>query len=118
LRKINIAPRKKAPNVKTKRYQKGGNIMLTIQDCIELSELSEDEILAIAEHEHIPEMAAVEMGNYLCHTPSGEKRIRKMIIEDIQHARERGDAPHAAMLKTVLKHYIAEHHLATPHGKA
>ena len=37
--------------------------MLTIQDCIELSELSEDEILAIAEHEHIPEMAAVEMGN-------------------------------------------------------
>jgi hypothetical protein len=37
-----------------------------------------------------------------------------MIIEDIQHARERGDAPHAAMLKTVLKHYIAEHHLATP----
>ena len=92
--------------------------MLTLQDCIELSDLTEDEILAIAEHEHIPEMAAVEMGNYLCHTPSGEKRIRKMIIEDIQHARERGDAPHAAMLKTVLKHYIAEHHLATPHGKA
>ena len=34
--------------------------MLTIQDCIELSELTEEEILAIAEHEHIPEMAAIE----------------------------------------------------------
>jgi len=30
--------------------------MLTLQDCIELSELTEEEILAIAEHEHIPEM--------------------------------------------------------------
>ena len=84
--------------------------MLTLQDCIELSDLSEDEILAIAEHEHIPEMAAVEMGCYLCHTPSGEKRIRRMIIDDIRHAREKGDSAHAAMLKTVLQHYVAEHH--------
>ena len=42
--------------------------MLTIQDCIELSELSEDEILAIGEHEHLPEIVALEMGNYLVHT--------------------------------------------------
>jgi len=28
--------------------------MLTIEDCIGLSELTEEEILAIAEHEHIP----------------------------------------------------------------
>ena len=33
--------------------------MLTLEDCIGLSELDEEEILAIAEHEHIPEMAAV-----------------------------------------------------------
>ena len=48
--------------------------MLTLQDCIELSELSEEEILAIAEHEHLPEMVAVEMGNYLTHTASGERK--------------------------------------------
>ena len=58
--------------------------MLTLEDCIGLSELDEEEILAIAEHEHIPEMAAVEMGNYLCHTPEGERRIRRMIIDDIR----------------------------------
>ncbi|WP_374262069.1 hypothetical protein [Zoogloea sp.] len=83
--------------------------MLTLQDCIELSDLTEDEILAIAEHEHIPEMAAVEMGCYLCHTPSGEKRIRRMIVDDLAHAREKGDAAHAALLKSVLKHYVAAH---------
>ena len=66
--------------------------MLTLEDCIGLSELDEEEILAIAEHEHIPEMAAVEMGNYLCHTPEGERRIRRMIMDDISKAREQGPA--------------------------
>jgi S-ribosylhomocysteine lyase LuxS involved in autoinducer biosynthesis len=83
--------------------------MLTIQDCIELSDLTEEEVLAIAEHEHIPEMVAVELGNYLVHTASGEKRIKRMIVDDIAHAKETGNLKHAALLKTVLKHYV-EHH--------
>ena len=55
--------------------------MLTIQDCIELSELNEDEILAIAEHEHVPEMVALEMGNYLLHRPDGETCIKGIILD-------------------------------------
>lgn len=83
--------------------------MLTLQDCIELSELTEEEILAIAEHEHIPEMVALELGNYLIHTESGERRIKRMIADDIKHAQDTGNAKHAAVLKGVLKHYL-EHH--------
>lgn len=83
--------------------------MLTLQDCIELSELSEEEILAIAEHEHIPEMLAVEMGNYLVHAPNGEKQIKRMIVDDIDQARAHGNLKQVAMLKRVLKHYVAEH---------
>ena len=83
--------------------------MLTLQDCIELSELTEEEILAIAEHENIPEMVAVELGNYLVHTPSGEKRIKSMIVDDIAHAKETGNTKHAALLKSVLKHHVECH---------
>jgi S-ribosylhomocysteine lyase LuxS involved in autoinducer biosynthesis len=83
--------------------------MLTLQDCIELSELTEEEILAIAEHEHIPEMAALELGNYLIHTPQGEKRIKAMIVDDIDAARGQGDLQRLVTLKMVLKHYL-EHH--------
>ena len=32
--------------------------MLTYEDCLELSDLTEEEIEAISEHEHLPEMAA------------------------------------------------------------
>ena len=39
--------------------------------------------LAIAEHEHIPEMAALQLGNYLVHTPEGEMRIKSIIHDDI-----------------------------------
>jgi hypothetical protein len=33
-----------------------------------------------------------------------------MIIDDIQHARDKGDITRAALLRSVLKHYLAEHH--------
>lgn len=87
--------------------------MLTYEDCVELSDLTEEEIEAIAEHEHIPQMAALEMGSYLVHTPEGEKRIKRMIAEDITSAQERGDKHKVAMLKLVLKHYL-EHHAKPP----
>jgi DNA repair protein RadC len=85
--------------------------MLTIEDCIGLSELTEEEILAIAQHEHIPEIAAVEMGNYLIQTASGEKRIRAMIVDDIEEARREGDDHRVLVLKLCLKHFL-EHHAA------
>jgi hypothetical protein len=83
--------------------------MLTIQDCIELSELTEAEILAIAEHEHIPQMAAIELGNYLVHTPAGEKRIHDMIVDDIQAARLEGNIQRLLALKTCLRHFLDHH---------
>jgi DNA repair protein RadC len=86
-------------------------MVLTIEDCIGLSELTEEEILAIAQHEHIPEMAAVELGNYLVNTPSGEKRIKAMIVDDIEEARRDGDARRVVTLKLCLKHFL-EHHAA------
>ena len=60
--------------------------MLTYEDCLGLCELNPDEIRAIAEHEHIPEVIAMEMGNYLCETTGGQKRIRRIIVDDIQAA--------------------------------
>jgi DNA-binding MarR family transcriptional regulator len=83
--------------------------MLTIEDCIALCGLTEEEIEAIAEHEHMPRILATEMAAYLVETPSGERRIRRMIREDIETAQSRGDHAHAAKLKLVLTHFIKEH---------
>ena len=37
--------------------------MITLEDCIAMCDLDEAEVLAIAEHEHIPEIAAA-LGQY------------------------------------------------------
>lgn len=84
--------------------------MLTRQDCIALCELSPEEVAAIAEHEHIPEIVAAELGNYLVHTAEGEARIEKMIVDDIEHARAHGHYERMAKLVAVLRHFIDEHH--------
>lgn len=83
--------------------------MLSYEDCLALSELEEDEIDAIAEHENLPEMAALELGSYLVHSPEGVPMIKKMIVDDIEHARARGDLQHAAKLRLVLRHFIETH---------
>jgi hypothetical protein len=83
--------------------------MLTFEDCLALCELSEDEIDAIAEHEQISETVAVELGSYLIHGPDGQLLIQRMIIDDIQAARRRGDLAHAARLKQTLRRFIEAH---------
>lgn len=83
--------------------------MLTIDDCIALSDLSEEEVAAIAEHDHIPPMLALELGHYLLEGPDGCLRIRRIILEDIETARSAGHYAHSARLKLVLRHFIETH---------
>lgn len=83
--------------------------MLQLEDCIALCDLTEEEVLAIAEHERIPEMAAIELGSYLVRSPDGELFIKSMIRDDILAAIERGDREHELALKCVLRDYILQH---------
>ena len=83
--------------------------MLTLQDCVALCDLSEEEILAIAHHEHLPEIAAAELGNYLVHAPGGELRIKSMIRDDLAEARAGGDHARELALKLMLCRFIREH---------
>ena len=45
--------------------------MLTIEDMIAFSGLSRDEVLAIAEHENLPETAACALAEYLMQQSTG-----------------------------------------------
>lgn len=83
--------------------------MLSLQDCVDLSSLTEGEVAAIAEHEHLPMVVAAELGNYLVQTPDGGQCIKRMIKDDIKAAHARGDLLHALALKLVLRHYLSCH---------
>jgi|SRR5688572_559257 hypothetical protein len=83
--------------------------MLSLEDCIALSCLTEEEIAAIAEHEHLPMVVAAELGSYLVQTPDGSRYIKAMIRDDIKAANARDDLLHALALKLVLRHYLSTH---------
>ena len=83
--------------------------MISLEDCIALCGLTEAEVLAIAEHEHIPEIAATALGNYLLHENHGSRKIRDMMRDDIRAAIARNDQAHAAELLMALRHFIGEH---------
>ena len=83
--------------------------MLSLEDCLALCELSEEEVLAIAHHERLPEIAAAELGNYLAHTPEGEMRIKTIIRDDIAEARAQGDRVRELGLKLMLRDFVLRH---------
>jgi hypothetical protein len=83
--------------------------MLTFDDCVALCELTEDEIAAIAEHEHLPMIVAAELGNYLIQGPDGALRVKRIILDDMTAAARTGDRRHALTLKLVLRHFVERH---------
>jgi hypothetical protein len=91
--------------------------MITIEDCITLCGLSRQEVMAIAEHEHVPEIAATAMARYLLKEPHGAEKIRDMMRDDIHDALSRGDRDHASQLLMVLRHFLDTHPEARERGQ-
>jgi hypothetical protein len=83
--------------------------MLSYEDCVALADLTEEEVEAIAQHEHLPEIVAAELGSYLVHDPEGVPKIKRIILDDIEEAKRRGDKQQTARLKLVLRHFVEMH---------
>jgi hypothetical protein len=91
-----------------------GSNMITLQDCIAFCGLTEDEVLAIAEHEHLPEIAATALAEYLLSQHHGSEKVRDMIVDDVRQAQLRGDREHVLTLLHVLHHFLKTHPEAAP----
>jgi hypothetical protein len=83
--------------------------MISLQDCLALCDLTPDEVAAIGEHEHVPEIIAASLGSYLIHRAQGAERVREMIVDDIRSSVRRHDISHARYLVSVLRTFLHEH---------
>jgi hypothetical protein len=83
--------------------------MLTFDDCLGLCDLTEEEVAAIAEHEHLPMIVAAELGNYIIQGPDGALRVKRIIVDDIRAAAAAGHLAHVLALKLVLRHFVERH---------
>jgi hypothetical protein len=88
--------------------------MIQLEDCIGLCGLTEEEVLAVAEHEHVPEIVAAAMSHYIVTGEHGGEKIRDMIVDDIRQAQATGNRAHVLTLLHVLHHFLQDHPEAMP----
>ena len=83
--------------------------MITLVDCIAFCGLTDQEVQAIGEHEHVPAIVAAAMASCLLQEPHGAEKIRDMIRDDIREALKRDDRNHARDLFMTLRHFLDLH---------
>ena len=81
--------------------------MLTFDDCLGFGDLTPDEIAAIAHHEHISQLVALELGTCLMKSEPGRARIQRFIEDDIVIARRLGNGRRVRELTVVLERFSA-----------
>lgn len=83
--------------------------MLSLIDIMDMCNCTEGEVEAIAMHEHVPDVIASEMAAYLTSCDDGIPQLKKIILDDIEHARQTGNQLQIEKFNSVLIHFIASH---------
>jgi len=83
--------------------------MLTLKDCIDLSDLSDAEVAAIAEHEHVPEIVAAEIGCELVNTPAGRLVLKRYLRDNLVYAKAQHMEKKAEALALLLRRFDVAH---------
>ncbi len=83
--------------------------MINENDILDLVCLTRAEIAAIAEHEHLADVQAAELGESLMHIHHGPQRVQQMICDDIRNALHAEDLARARALLKTLKAFLEAH---------
>ncbi len=87
--------------------------MLSIRDCLDYCDLTEDEVALIAEHEGIPDAAAAQVACGLVQTPEGVVLLTQYMLDLIEKADERGQVEKATVARSLCSKFMTDHPL--PH---
>lgn len=83
--------------------------MLTIKDCVELSDLDIDEVLAIAHHERLPDIVALEKAHAFLKERWGAPAVRQMVMDEVRLSMEAGDCSETAQALALLARTFQAH---------
>lgn len=83
--------------------------MINENDILDMTCLTREQIAAIAEHEHLDQVSAAELGEYMMHIHHGPQKVQQMICDDVVDALHADDVPRARALYKTLKQFLAEH---------
>lgn len=85
--------------------------MLSIRDCLDYCDLTDDEIELIAEHGDIPDVAAAILACGLVQTSEGVLVLTRTLQELVERADERGDSEKSRHAREVCARFMSDHPL-------
>lgn len=85
--------------------------MLSMKDCLDYCDLTEDEVELIAEHEAIPEATAAHLACGLVQTSEGVILITQYMQDMAERALVRGDCSRAEHVMNVWRRFMSDHPL-------
>ncbi|MCB1889034.1 MAG: hypothetical protein KDH20_15610 [Rhodocyclaceae bacterium] len=83
--------------------------MLSIRDCLDYCDLTDDEVALIAEHEAIPDAAAAHIACGLVQTPEGVLILSQFMAEMLHRAESRGDRARAEQVRRICARFLQDH---------
>lgn len=87
--------------------------MLSIRDCLDYCDLTEDEVALIAQHEGIPDAAAAQIACGLVQTPEGVLVLTRYMLDLVEQAHEAGEFDKAQRALDLCNRFMHDHPL--PH---
>ena len=87
--------------------------MLSIRDCLDYCDLTDEEVSLIAEHEDIPDAAAAQVCCGLVQTPEGVMVLTNFMLDLIERAHACGDTGKAERAANLCARFMKDHPL--PH---
>lgn len=83
--------------------------MISLDECIGMSGLQEDEVAVVAEHEHVPLMIAAELAQTLLETPKGLYRLHEMFQDRLAVLAAGRDRKKERALADLYAHFMARY---------
>lgn len=83
--------------------------MLSLRDCLDYSDLTDEEVEIIAEHEDVPDAVAAQWACALVQTPEGAAIIHRWLQDSIERALSAGHPDRANEIRRVLGTFDACH---------
>jgi hypothetical protein len=81
--------------------------VLTLEECRDFSDLSEEEVREIAEHERLPQILAAALGHALLRSPNGVEIIRGYLLQNLEKATARGDVLKVRQVATLINRLMS-----------
>lgn len=83
--------------------------MLSLRDCLDYCDLTDDEVALIAEHEDIPDSAAAQIACGLVQTPEGVLLLTQYLWDLVDRARQKGQTDRLAAMEAICARFMKDH---------